>query len=384
MYCVPPLAITDAALTSSTAAENDYAEFAMGTTYGVGDSCIVATGVEVLILDVAPATAWVAGDIITGQTSTHTAVCVAKLATLTYQIREKTGAFHLDEVIGVTGTPAKLADQGAAHPTITAATDKIHKIYESLAAGNLGNYPPTDVLATVPKWREVGYTNRWKMLDLFRNTQTESASPLTVVLTPGIRVDSASLLGVVADEVAIAITDGGVSVYSATAKMTRRNTTGWYQYFFGRFIQKPSIAWFDLPPYIGPTLTITLTKTTGNVKCGSLVAGMKEYIGAIEYNAEGDTLNFSTVTRDDFGNSQLIPRRNVPKTSQTLLLPAAYINQVRDLRDLLNAAPALWAGVEDSDETYFEMLLILGYYRRFTIGATKNNYATVSLDLEEI
>ncbi len=384
MYCIPPLAITDAILTSSTAAENDYAEFVMGTTYALAAKCIVATGLEILTLDVAPASAWVAGDIITGQTSGHTAVCVAQLTSLTYQIREKTDAFHLGEVIGVTGTAAKLADQGAAHPTITASTDKVHKVYESLAAGNLGNYPPLDVLAAVPKWLFIGYTNRWRMLDLLRNTQTESASPLVVVLTPGTRIDSLSVVGVVADTVKIDVTVGAVNHFTETITMTGRETTGWYQYLVGAFNQKPSLVRFNIPPVTGAVFTITLTKAVGNAKCGGLVLGRKEFIGNVQMNPEGDTLNFSTVTRDAFGNSELVPRRNVPKTSQTLFLPSQYINRVRALRDTLNAAPAVWVGLEDDTNNFFELLLILGYYRRFTISGTYNNFATVSLDLEEI
>lgn len=133
MNIIRPTAITDAMLASCDVAEDDYAEFAMGSTYAVGDRVIDSTGVEILALDVAPATEWAAGDLITGQTSTKTARVVAKLTTLTYQIRERSGAFTLGEVIGVTGVGAKLADQGVAHPTVTAATDKVHTIYEAIS-----------------------------------------------------------------------------------------------------------------------------------------------------------------------------------------------------------------------------------------------------------
>jgi hypothetical protein len=384
MFCIPPLTITDAILTSSTCAEDDYTEFAMATTYAVGDRCIVATGLEILTLDVAPASDWEAGDILTGQTSTKTCVAVQKITTLTYYVRERSGAFTLGEIIGVTGEAGKLADQGAAHPTITASTDKVHKVYESLAAGNLANYPPLDVLESVPKWLFVSYTNRWKMLDLLRNTYTESASPLTVVLTPGTRIDSLAAVGVVADTVQIDVTVGAVNHFSETITMTGRETTGWYQYLVGEFTQKPSLVRFYIPPVTSAVFTITFTKAVGNVKCGGLVLGRKEYIGNVQMNPEGDTLNFSTVTRDTFGNSELVPRRNVPKTSQTLFLPAQYINRVRALRDTLNAAPAVWAGLSDDTNDYFELLLILGYYRRFTISGTANGFATVNLDLEEI
>lgn len=75
------------------------------------------TNTETLTLDVAPATDWEADDIVTGQTSGTTCVVVAKLTALTYTVKDRSGTYTLGEVIGVTGTAAKLADQGAAKPT---------------------------------------------------------------------------------------------------------------------------------------------------------------------------------------------------------------------------------------------------------------------------
>lgn len=135
MKIIRPVAITDAMLISSDVPETDYAEFAMGTTYAPGTRVMDTTGVEILTLDVAPATDWAVGDLLTGQSSGKTCRVVAKLTNLTYQIRERTGSFTLGEVIGVTGTGTKLADQGAAHPTITATADSVHKVFESLSAG---------------------------------------------------------------------------------------------------------------------------------------------------------------------------------------------------------------------------------------------------------
>ena len=72
---------------------------------------------ELLTLDVAPATAWAVGDVITGQTSAQTCTIVTVLTTKTFIVKSRSGAFTLGEIVGVTGTPAKLADQGAANPT---------------------------------------------------------------------------------------------------------------------------------------------------------------------------------------------------------------------------------------------------------------------------
>lgn len=72
---------------------------------------------ELMTLDVAPATAWAVGDVITGQTSSKTCIVVTVLTTKTFIVKSRSGAFTLGEIVGVTGTAGKLVDQGAANPT---------------------------------------------------------------------------------------------------------------------------------------------------------------------------------------------------------------------------------------------------------------------------
>lgn len=255
-----------------------------------------------------------------------------------------------------------------------------HRTYQSLQAGNLGHAP----ISSPTWWLDIGASNRWKMFDLLRNTQTEQASPLTVVITPGVRVNALALLGLVADSVTVSITSGGVPVYTHTQDLNTREVLDWYDYFFLPFSTMPSLALFDLPPYTNAIITVAITKASGNVKCGSLVLGSYVYIGDIQYDAESDALNFSTVDRNAFGDSVLIPRRTVPKTNQTVWCRKDRVDKVRDLRTALNAVPAIWSGLDDSTDGYFDALLILGYYRRFTINVRYPEKAVITLELEEI
>jgi len=103
---------------------------------------------ETLTLDVAPATDWAADDIITGQTSAKTCVVVAKVSTLVYTVKDRSGTYTLDEVIGVTGTAAKLANQGAANPVFSGSD------YTDWTGG--GFTQVTD--ATDPSTQEIAYT----------------------------------------------------------------------------------------------------------------------------------------------------------------------------------------------------------------------------------
>lgn len=106
------------------------------------------TNTETITLDVAPATDWAVDDIITGQTSGKTCVVVAKLTALTYTVKDRSGTFTLGEVIGVTGTAVKLADQGAAHPTFAGSG------YTDWSGG--GFTQVTD--STDPSTQEIAYT----------------------------------------------------------------------------------------------------------------------------------------------------------------------------------------------------------------------------------
>jgi uncharacterized phiE125 gp8 family phage protein len=71
---------------------------------------------ELMTLDVAPATAWAAGNTITGATSHNTCVIVTVLTTKTFIVKSRSGAFTLGEILS-NGTVT--ADQGATSPTIT-------------------------------------------------------------------------------------------------------------------------------------------------------------------------------------------------------------------------------------------------------------------------
>lgn len=300
MRVIPPLTITDAMLTSSTAAEPGVGETAWvsGTTYAVGDVRIL--------------------------TSTH------------------------------------------------------RKYYRNNAGA--GTTAPN--LDTV-NWTDIGPTNKWAMFDLLRNTATELASPLTIVLTPGQRVGSIGLVGLQASSVTISVNVGATNHYLRTVSTIRRATTNWTSFFFGTFRYVQAFVLFDLPLITGATITITITGTT--CKCGGVVIGNSVYIGGAEYGATRGALNFSTVTRDAFGNATLVQRRSVPTINVKLFIDKALANSILQLITDLNAVPALWSGLDDqTDDGYFDALLLLGVYKELSVSLDHPTSAVVSAQLEEI
>lgn len=387
MKVIPPVVITDAMLTSSTAAEPGIGEVAWtsGATFALGEQAILGVPTAtVTITNASPAVVtWTAHSLPNGTmvsfTTTGALPTGLTVGTAYYVVAALVNTFQVSETLD--GIPVATTSVGSGTHTGLAY---IHRVYTSLQAGNTGHHPL--LAASSTWWIDSGPTNKWAMFDLLRNTKTIQASPLTTVFAPGQRIDSIALLGLVASSLTISATSvqGGGAVYSETVSLSTRNVLDWYSYFFEPFSFNPSIIRFSIPPYSDIIVTITLTATSGNVQCGACVVGTNVLLGSAETGAVADLTNFSTIERDSFGNATLIPRRNVPKTTQKVFMDKFRVNKVLEIRDALNAVPAVFSGVDDVDDEYANALLILGIIRSAPISMDFPDYAVMNLELEEV
>ena len=258
-----------------------------------------------------------------------------------------------------------------------------HRKYECQIAG-VDSIIPENAPA---RWLDIGPTNKWAMFDQNRNVQTVATTTMTVEILPGKRINSVAVLGVQAASVTITMMVGATTVYGPITKnMNGRLTTTWSDYFFGEFEYVPSLLLTDLPPYAGAKIIIKLDNASGlDVRCSAVVIGSKIYMGKVQYSASSDSLNFSRIERDEFGNSLLIPRRTIPKTNQTLWVDKNNVNTLRAVREQLNAVPALWSGLDEQyDDDYFEAILIYGIYKQFEINLSHPSFCETTLELEEL
>lgn len=356
MKVTPPVRITDAKLISSTLAEpHAPSAYSAGTTYAEG--AVVSVAADFAIYE--------------------------SLADLNLAHTPSTSTLWW-RVIGPTETAYNAGSTYALGDTVSSAST--HRCYESLQAANLGNPLPVLPETETAWWLDVAATNKWAMFDFSRNTQSVGASPLTVVVAPGERVNT---VGVFCDANSVTISatsvTGGGTVYGpVTFDLNRRTVIDAYTYFYEPFGTVPSKVVFDLPPYSDIIITVTLAATHGNVKCGGVVVGTAVYIGDVLYQSKNDGLNFSSVTRDLWGNATLVPRRTVPRTTQRLVVDSRYINKILTTRALLNAQVAMWTGIDEDSSDWFEMHAVLGFYKTLEVGSIVAEKADVNLELEEI
>lgn len=354
MRVTPPVSITEIQLTSSNVAEPfSPAAYNAGTTYDFGDIVTVAA-------DFKNYESLQAGNV--GHTPLSSPLWW--------------------KPIGAT----EVAYNAATPYAIGATASSNHRVYQSLTAANTGNPLPVLPATSTAFWLDIGPTNKYAAFDLSRNTQTICASPLTMVIAPGQRVNTIGLLGLSANSAVITATSvfGGGTVYSRSINLNTRIVQNGFDYAYSPFSTQPSLAFFDLPMYSDIIITVTLSSTSGNVKCGSVVLGVSVEIGTIERSAVNSALNFSTITRDLYGNATLVPRRTVPKTRQTLKAKANQANKILAVREALNAVPALWTGLNESSNPWFDPFARLGIYTNFEVTALNLDFANINLEIEEI
>ena len=168
--------------------------------------------------------------------------------------------------------------------------------------------------------------------------------------------------------------------------MVRRISMRWSDYFFGGFdaSQVESLLRFDLPPVPGATLEVTVSGGAGPYGLAALVIGKSYYIGAAQYNAQSDALNFSRMDRQADGTTILLPRRNVPRVDIRLVGPAELTPLIYALRPRLLGKVVIWSGLDDQKEhPYFEPVLSLGFARRWQIDLAYPRNILQTLEIED-
>lgn len=256
-----------------------------------------------------------------------------------------------------------------------------HRKYINLIPG----VDATNPESAPTRWQDSGPTNKWAMFDLYSSNRSTATTSMVVSVAPGQRVNGVALIGLVGSSAQISMTVAAVEVWNSGAiNLTLRNTLTATQYAFGKFGQKKAIARFDMPPYSSATITVTITGPV--VGCSALVIGSYFDMGRVISGVDAAALNFSTIDRATTGElSKMIPRRTVARPSMTVLGTATSTDALLDLREELNAKPAVWSGMDDQDTSpYFNALLILGPYKEFSPKLNGNGLVETSLQLEEI
>ncbi len=196
----------------------------------------------------------------------------------------------------------------AINTTLIYVTTNTHWVIKSLVNGNVGNIPTG--LDTDTKWKKVSETNRWKMFDLKHTSQTVNDTSISVTVA-SVSMTNALYLGNID---AATLTVSGVdqysnSIYNETISLVdNSNVYDAWTYFFAPILYKTDVVLPDLPPYALTEYTITLSKTSGTVKCGTCIIGQIIEFGDTNYGMTSGLLDYSVKQANEFGDYVLTER----------------------------------------------------------------------------
>lgn len=378
MQIVRPMTVNDANLLSSNVAETDYAAYNAGTTYGLGDRVILVSPSATVTISIANpgVVSWTGHGLPNGTPVVFTttgALPTGIVAGTRYFIRDAaTDTLRLCAKVGGNAIITTGSQTG-----VHTATAQIHKVYESLEAGNTGNYPPSAASSTW--WLDCGATNRWKMFDTSVTSQTSAADELTASIEASGRVNTVALLNVSAATARVVMTDDvdGV-VYDQTQTLSSDSgITDWYAYFFEPIVRATDALFSGMPPYADAQIDITLTDTGNAVLCGAALLGLSREIGGVQYGASVGIQDYSVKQQNDFGDYTILERAFSKRGVWAVFVENSIVDELAKILAEYRATPTLYIGSEDFTSTF-----IYGFYKDFSIVITYPEHSICNLELE--
>lgn len=258
-----------------------------------------------------------------------------------------------------------------------------HRVYESVQAGNLGKDPSLpanqyNASGVATWWIDIGPTNKYAMFDGLITSQTATASPLVITLTPG-SFNGFALFGIDADSFSVTVKDapGGNVIYSEpTTPLEGSMPPDYYEYFFDlRFKPLRQLIRSNLEPYGSSEITLTLNKGSGQVKLGMFAIGDLRPMGIPQRDAKVEPQDFSYFKQDAFGNSTVKKRANATGMSISCVMGIDEAGTVLDTVKEVLGTPVVVVG---STKTMYEWLTVFGL---ISGSMTPNPYPYVTLSI---
>lgn len=259
----------------------------------------------------------------------------------------------------------------------------VYHRFESLQDSNQA-HPPEKYPNENQWWLDLGYVNKLAAFQNDRNTQTVTTSPYVVSIDPNARFGAIAVGNVQADTITIEVLSGAEVIHTQTKKLKARNVYDWFSWTYEPFYQSTGTVFTNLPINANNTFKITISDGSGTVKIGSIIAGLPLDIGRAQYGTGIRRQNFSTFERDEFGETKITIRRNIPRVSYSLIIDKKKVNNVQRLLDKLNGIVTFFAGIVETEHGYFDSVFLVGLYKDVSYSLDFPDYARADIEIEAI
>lgn len=283
-------------------------------------------------------------------------------------------------MVSTTATNAYLNWSGATTYAEGAIVSYNGSYWESIQSTNLNKTPTTEPLW----WIFLGADNRHAMFDLAVSTQTTATTELTVVVKPGVVINSLAMINVDANVIYVTIRDGisGPIIYENSAGLSGANVTNWYDYFFNDpLLKRKQIVFSGIPPYANAHITLTLEGASGEtVGIGSMIYGDLASLGGTQYGTSAGIVDYSVKQTDEFGTISFVERAYSKRLSANFFIPTGELNRVQSYLYSIRATPAVWVATDNP--TFEEVMIVYGFMKDFTTTISYPSHSLCNIEIE--
>lgn len=391
MRVIDPRAIS---LKSTNVAANSQAEWAAGTTYGLGD--------EIQVTTATPHTVYksLRGNN-TGRNPADSLTPVQEVGTSTTSIAIGDGAhvftiqpglsFSAGMIVEITKTTTpKTVNMTAEVTAYNSGTGELSvMVYSTSGEGSHADWTITSE-DEIGFWEDVGSTNQYKMFDEYINTQTENLEEIDFKLDTE-RADYVALFGLEGKLVELELWDSTENTLLWSGEIdliygspTVAQISDWYEYFFGEFsAQKDATSDIGVITYAG-VLRIKITAETGlTAKCGNVIVGRAFDIGTTQYDAKAGMVDFSDIATDKkTGRMKVVQGPWAKRNSVKLRIENYKLDAIYKLLTTLRGVPTAWDA--NNSGIKYESFVVFGLFKDFDIIYSNDRRSWCELEIKGI
>lgn len=263
-----------------------------------------------------------------------------------------------------------------------------HVLYESLLDGNRGNQPDGKWSGLDAKWKKIGATNAWKMIDEFVDTQ--SLAPLGQNLSfcvPFSRADSFAFLNVAGriasakvydldeDEDNQLLFDSGLGLIKDIYHLSL------YEYNYSPVVSEQNSTTTGLPMPINGKLCVEMEPGgDGYAGLGLVIVGREYTLGLTEYDVELGFTDYSRKETDEFGVTTFVRRSSTNHMSLPIYVVPDQVDFVMQKLAEVRGMACLWIG--DNRDEGFKSLTVYGWLEDYRIVFEGPNECHLSLEIQ--
>ncbi len=259
----------------------------------------------------------------------------------------------------------------------------VNRIYQSIAADNLGHAPPDSPL----HWVSVGASNRGAWNDEYANTQSidqAGAGFIQIDIESGLTT-SVVLFGVKASSVHFQLIDpAGTLLAESMQALLADDCLDWFDYCF-KSPEYSDRCYWTYPFLPQGRLRIRLSMPGGGAGLGKVVCGQERLLGQTLFPLDPGVLDFSEKSTDARGRVTLKKGLNADLLRFSLQIEEGAVDKVHRILKSLLAQPCAWLVDNRTDKQAsldgsYHMMCVLGFFTDLKLSvAWSSEYA---LELE--